>query len=175
MAKKPVDKLEERVKKIKMLYGDESPIKGADPKKVNKQLEDGLTGPRIDEVEGEEITIIDGLESEEHFLAGIVPAGFSKTYGEEVTGQYEGPIGDILTMLDTIFAPEDKFRYFFKYVDNYRFTVVVPIRFSNMDDQSYAVFRVDARSVTLQPGNIKQQIETRAKRFAAHLKYEKKR
>ena len=160
-------------KKTKSLYA-ESPIRGANVQEMNRSIIDNLVGLEVPENE-EEIEVIDGYESKEHFLDGIVPAGFTTTYGEEITNQTEGQVGGITKLMEKVFDPADGFRYFLSILSNNRFTIVVPIKFSNMDDLNYAYSRVDARSVTLKPGNVQSQVEAHARRVAQNLHYTKAR
>lgn len=158
-------------KTVKSLY-TESPIKGANIKEMNDQVIKDLIGMQETDVP-DETEVIDGYESKEHFKEGIVPAGFTSTYGEEVTSANEGEMGAIIAVVNKVFDPADGFRFFFKFLDNYRFTIIVPIKQSNMDDLTYAYARVDARSVTLTPGNVRAQVEAHARRVAQNLKYRK--
>ena len=89
----------------------------------------------IDKVEGG--TVIEAkLEDPRYFYKGVVPGGFHNTYGEEVTNITTGQMAPILESLKTQFKEEDGFRYFFKYVDNIIFTIMVPLKFSK-ESESY--------------------------------------
>lgn len=158
-------------KKVKSLY-EESPIKGADLSEINSKLASNMTGT-VDVQESDEVEVIDGFESESHFIGGKVPAGFRDTHGDEVTSAQDGQVGALIASLKKIFAPEDGFRYFFKVMDNYRFTILVPLNLSNMDDLTKSIMKADARTVTLVPGNVQAQVEAHAKRVAKHLNYQK--
>ena len=158
--------------KKKSLYA-ESPIRGANVQEVNDTIANKLTGFEAPKQNEEEIEVIDGYESKEHFLDGIVPAGFTSTYGEEITEATDGQLGKIMEIARKVFDPADNFRFFISFLDNNRFTIVVPIKHSNMDDLTYSYMRVDARSVTLIAGNVQSQVEAHARRVAQHLKYRK--
>lgn len=150
-------------------YGN-NPIHGAEESSVNKALEKlTLVKPEV------ETKTIDGYESEEHFLGGIVPAGFTKTYGQEITNVEEGQAAEIVKSAQKIFKQEDGFRFFLKFLDNFIFTVVVPIKLSNQDDLAYAYFKGDFRSLVLKPGNVSEQVENYAKKVARNLGYQKNR
>jgi hypothetical protein len=150
-------------------YGN-NPIHGADETSVNKALEKlTLVKPELSK------EVIDGYESEEHFLGGIVPAGFTKTYGQEITNVEDGQAGELVKSALKAFKQEDGFRFFLKFSDNFRFTIIVPIKFSNQDDLAYAYFKGDFRSLTLKPGNTNEQVENFAKKVARNLGYQKNR
>lgn len=149
----------------------ESPIKGADPVDVNKALESiQLVKPK----EANSLPV-DGSESELYFLNGQVPAGFTKTYGQEITTIEDGQAYELVLAAQKVFKKEDGFRFFLKYLDNFIFSIVVPIRLSNQDELSYAYYKVDVRSCVLKPGNVAQQVESYAKKVARHLGYQKNR
>lgn len=150
-------------------YGN-NPIHGADDKTVNKALEKlTLVKPELSK------EVIDGYESELHFINGIVPAGFTKSYGQEITNVEEGQASELVKSALKIFKQEDGFRFFLKFSDNFRFTIIVPIKLSNQDDLAYAYFKGDFRSLTLKPGNTNEQVENFAKKVARHLGYVKNR
>lgn len=150
-------------------YG-ESPIHGADTNEVNQALS------KLTLVKPEKSNeVIDGYESELHFLNGKVPAGFTKTYGQEITDASEGQTAELITSVYKVFKKEDGFRFFLKFLDNFIFTIVVPIRLSNQDDLSYAYYKADIRSCVLQPGKVTEQVEMFAKKVARHLGYQKNR
>lgn len=172
MATKKTKTQEEVVEKsaeIKKLYGD-NPIHGADVGETNKALST-LT---LEKPESSN-EAIDGYESEEHFLGGKVPAGFTKTYGQEITDASDGQTAELVASVNKVFKKEDGFRYFLKFLDNFIFTIVVPIKFSNMDELMYAYYKADMRSVVLQPGKVSEQVEMYAKKVARHLGYQKNR
>ena len=159
----------ERADDIIATYGD-NPIKGADDAEVNAALSKlTLVKPQA---KGE---VIDGYESEEHFLKGRVPAGFSKTYGQEITNSEDGQTAELIAAAHKVFKKEDGFRFFLKFLDNFIFTIVVPIKFSNQDDLMYAYYKADIRSTVLKPGNVSEQVENYAKKVAKHLGYQKNR
>ena len=150
-------------------YGN-NPIHGAEDASVNKALEKlTLVKPELAK------EVIDGYESELHFIGGVVPAGFSKTYGQEITNAEEGQAAELVKSANKIFKQEDGFRFFLKFLDNFIFTVVVPIKFSNQDDLAYAYFKGDFRSLVLKPGNTNEQVENYAKKVARNLGYVKNR
>ena len=147
----------------------ESPIKGVDNTSVNSALSAlTLEKPEIEE------EVIDGKESETHFINGIVPAGFSNTYGQEIDSSVTGQASELLAAAHKVFKKEDNFRFFLKYLDNFIFSVVVPIRFSNQDDLSYAYYKVDVRSCVLKPGKVTEQVEMFCNKVARHLNYQKR-
>jgi len=159
----------EKSEEIVATYGD-NPIKGADIDEVNSALSKlTLVKPKAT---GE---VIDGFESEEHFIKGRVPAGFSKTYGQEITNASEGQTAELIAAAHKVFKKEDGFRFFLKFLDNFIFTVVVPIKFSNQDDLMYAYYKADIRSCVLKPGNVTEQVENYAKKVARNLGYQKNR
>ncbi len=150
-------------------YGN-NPIHGAEETSVNKALEKlTLVKPEVG------TKTIDGYESGEHFLGGIVPAGFTKTYGQEITTVQEGQAAELVKSAQKIFKQEDGFRFFLKFLDNFIFTIVVPIKLSNQDDLAYAYFKGDFRSLVLKPGNVSEQVENYAKKVARNLGYQKNR
>lgn len=118
-------------------------------------------------------------ESKAHFLNGIVPAGFHKTYGEEITDVTEGQVAEIVETFDSVFNKEDGFRLFFNYIGNNILTVLLPLKWSQNDPSADALYlqimKCDARSKVLRPGNYKQQVEQFAKRLAKRLNYQKGR
>lgn len=150
-------------------YG-ESPIHGADTSATNEALS------KLTLVKPEKSNeVIDGYESELHFLNGKVPAGFTKTYGQEITSASEGQTAELIASAHKVFKQEDEFRFFLKFLDNFIFTIVVPIRLSNQDDLSYAYYKADIRSCVLQPGKVTEQVEMFCKKVARHLGYQKNR
>lgn len=118
-------------------------------------------------------------ESKEHFLNGIVPAGFHKTYGDEITDITEGQVAEIVEAFNTVFSKDDNFRLFFNYIGNNILTVLLPLKWSQNDPSADALYlqimKCDARSKVLRPGNYKQQVEQFAKRLAKRLNYQKGR
>lgn len=104
----------------------------------------------------------------EYFLEGKKPAGFDKTYGKEADA-------DLIEVANKHFNVDDKFLYLFNARDNMRFTIIVPIKWSNMDDTMRKVYRVDARSVLLKPGAEAGMLEEFCKKVVAQLKYNKVR
>ena len=119
------------------------------------------------------------VESKEHFVNGVVPAGFHQTYGDEITDVTEGQIAELTDVINSVFNKEDGFRTFYKYIGNNVITVLVPLKWAQNDpnvDQLYLqVMKCDARSFVLRAGNMKQQVEFFAKRLAKRLNYQKGR
>jgi hypothetical protein len=160
---------ESRADAVIAKYGN-NPIHGADNAAVNKALEKlTLVKPELSK------EVIDGYESELHFIGGIVPAGFSNTYGQEITNAEDGQAAELVKAAHKVFKQEDGFRFFLKFLDNFIFTVIVPIKFSNQDDLAYAYFKGDFRSLVLKPGNTNEQVENYAKKVARNLGYIKNR
>lgn len=118
-------------------------------------------------------------ESKEHFVNGIVPAGFHTTYGDEITEVTEGQIAELTDVINSVFNKEDGFRTFYKYIGNNVITILVPLKWAQNDpnvDQLYLqVMKCDARSYVLRAGNMRQQVEFFAKRLAKRLNYQKAR
>jgi hypothetical protein len=159
----------EKAENIVATYGN-NPIKGADGDSVNKALSNlTLVKPESTGL------VIDGYESKEHFLNGLVPAGFSKTYGEEITNIKEGQTAELVASAHKVLKEEDGFRFFLKFLDGFVFTIIVPIKFSNQDELMYAYYKGDFRSVTLRAGNVAEQVENFAKKVARNLGYQKNR
>jgi hypothetical protein len=159
----------EKSENIIATYGD-NPIQGANNDETNAALSKlTLVKPTVT---GE---VIDGFESELHFIKGRVPAGFSKTYGQEITNAEDGQTSELVAAAHKVFNKEDGFRFFLKFLDNFIFTVIVPIKFSNQDDLMYAYYKADIRSTVLKPGNVSEQVENYAKKVARNLGYQKNR
>lgn len=118
-------------------------------------------------------------ESKDHFLNGVVPAGFHKTYGDEITDVTEGQIAEITETFNNYFNKEDNFRLFYKYIGNNILTVLLPLKWAQNDPSADALYlqvmKCDARSMVLRPGNFKQQVEAFAKRLAKRINYQKGR
>lgn len=114
------------------------------------------------------------LEDPAYFYNGVVPAGFSKTYGEEVTHVSEGQMAPVIEALAKVFKPEDGFRYFFKYADNFIFTIMVPLKFStkNEGDEFLTYYRCHMTSAVLRQGDISQQVVNLGNRVAKYIKYQ---
>lgn len=160
---------EDKASHIIATYGN-NPIQGAEDVSVNKALEKlTLVKPELSN------EVIDGYESKEHFVGGIVPAGFTKTYGQEITNAEDGQASELVKAAHKVFNKEDGFRFFLKFLDNFIFTVIVPIKLSNQDELAYAYFKGDFRSLVLKPGNVSEQVENYAKKVARNLGYQKNR
>ena len=118
-------------------------------------------------------------ESKEHFVNGIVPAGFQTTYGDEITDVSEGQIAELTDVINSVFNKEDGFRTFYKYIGNNVITILVPLKWAQNDpnvDQLYLqVMKCDTRSHVLRAGNMRQQVEFFAKKLAKRLNYQKAR
>lgn len=114
-------------------------------------------------------------ESDKTFYQGVIPSGFSNTYGDEVTNVTDGQLGPVIESLKTIFKEEDGFRYFFKYVGNYIFTILVPLKYSDENESFFEVYRCHASSVVLRQGDVVPQIISHAKRVAQYIKYQRNR
>ena len=164
---KTVDGVEEEnlIKKISKEDMDEA------NKKIYQTY--GMLGA-VDPVTKKEI-----IESPDHFIGGIVPTGFRKTYGDEITETTEGNVGEVMEIINSIFNKEDGFRVFLKYLDGNVLTILLPIKFAKNDpsyDQLYMhIMKCDCRSVVLRPGNLNQQVETFAKRIARRIGYQRGR
>lgn len=115
------------------------------------------------------------LEDPKYFYKGILPGGFRQTFGDEVTNVTQGQLSDVIEALKSVFDEEDGFRYFFKYVDNYIFTILVPLKYSNENESFLEYYKCHATSVVLRQGDVKGQILNRAKRIAKYIKYTKSR
>lgn len=122
---------------------------------------------------------VEVIESKDHFLNGVVPAGFHKTYGDEITEITEGQIAELTETFYSYFNKEDGFRLFYKYIGNNILTVLLPLKWAQNDPSADALYlqvmKCDARSMNLRPGNFKQQVEFFAKRLAKRLNYQKGR
>ena len=118
-------------------------------------------------------------DSPDYFVGGIVPVGFTKTYGNEITDAEDGSVGEVMRAFHEVFNKEDGFRVFFKYLDGNTLTVVLPIKFAKNDpsyDELYMqVSKCDCRSLILRPGNYVQQVEQHAKRIAKRIGYQRGR
>lgn len=119
------------------------------------------------------------MESKDHFLNGVVPAGFHKTYGDEITDVTEGQVAELTDTFYSFFNKEDGFRIFYKYIGNNILTVLLPLKWAQNDPSADALYlqvmKCDARSMNLRPGNFKQQVEFFAKRLAKRINYQKGR
>lgn len=125
---------------------------------------------KIDSTKGTEIE--PQKEDVKYFYEGIVPGGFSKTYGDEVTNIEGGQMGPVIEALAKIFKKEDGFRYFFKYADNYIFTVMVPLKYSNESESYLEMYRCHMTSAVLRQGDIVAQVGNLAKRVSQYIKYQ---
>lgn len=167
MAKKTTTK---KVEELETLV--ESEIVEVDESAVEKALSTKFTAPKKPETS----TVVENTDSPEHFVEGEVPAGFRKTYGEEITNVSESEqVADLLEGAYEVISKEDGFRFFLKYIDGMRFTVLVPLRFSNADKVMLDTYKCDARSVVLKPGNTREQVVFHLRRVARHLGYAKNR
>lgn len=102
------------------------------------------------------------------FFEGYKPVGFDKTYGGKADE-------DFIIVANKFFNADDGFVYLFNARAGFLFTILVPVKYSNMDSVTLAQYRVDARSCTLKPGAEYEMIEKHCKRVAQNLRYEKNR
>lgn len=112
-------------------------------------------------------------EDPKFFREGIVPPGFTKTYGDELFDGMTGQAAELIDAAHLIFKKEDGFRFFMKFQDNFRFTILLPLKFSNADSVLLARQGCDARSCVLRQGNTAEQVKMHCLKVARHIAYKK--